>query len=50
MEDTSLLSLQTMLVHLYALQLTDTRPAMSRFWVMSGMAFRMVFAVSVTFP
>jgi hypothetical protein len=49
MEEPSLLSLQTMLIHLYALQLTDTRMAMNRFWVMSGMAFRMAVAVRMMF-
>lgn len=49
MEEPSLLLLQTILVYLYGLQLTDTRVAANRVWVMSGMAFRMVVAVSVTF-
>jgi hypothetical protein len=49
MEEPSLLLLQTILIYLYALQLTDTRVAANRFWVMSGMAFRMVVAVRVTF-
>lgn len=46
MEEPSLLLLQTILVYLYALQLTDTRAGTNRFWVLSGMAFRMVVAVS----
>lgn len=48
MEEPSLLLLQTILIYLYGLQLTDTRVAANRFWVMSGMAFRMVVAVGVT--
>lgn len=47
MEEPSLLLLQTLLIYLFALQLTDTRVASDRFWVLSGMAFRMVIAVSV---
>lgn len=49
MEEPSLLLLQSLLAYLYALQLTDTRVATNRFWVLSGMAFRMVVAVSVIF-
>jgi hypothetical protein len=49
MEEPSLLLLQTILIYLYGLQLMDTRVAANRFWVMSGMAFRMVVAVGVTF-
>ena len=46
MEEPSLLLLQTILIYLYALQLTDTHASTNRFWVLSGMAFRMVVAVS----
>ncbi len=49
MEEPSLLLLQTILIYLYALQLTDTRVSTNRFWVLSGMAFRMVVAVSAIF-
>lgn len=49
MEEPSLLLLQSLLTYLYALQLTDTRVATNRFWVLSGMAFRMAIAVSVIF-
>lgn len=49
MEEPSLLLLQALLVYLFAMQLTDTRVATNRFWVLSGMAFRMVVAVSVIF-
>jgi hypothetical protein len=49
MEEPSLLLMQTLLIYLYALQLIDTRVATNRFWVLSGMAFRMVVAVSVIF-
>lgn len=45
MEEPSLLLLQTILIYLYGLQLTDTRVTANRFWVMSGIAFRMVIAV-----
>ena len=49
MEEPSVLLLQTIIIYLYALQLTDTRISTNRFWVLSGMAFRMVVAVSVIF-
>jgi len=48
MEEPSLLLLQSILVYLFGLQLTDTREATSRFWALSGTAFRIVVAVGVT--